>query len=35
MKLIRYENQSGRVGYAAQQDDGDALEIKGDVFWLL
>ena len=32
MKIIRYLNQKGEVGYAAQQPDGSALKIAGDVF---
>jgi 2-keto-4-pentenoate hydratase/2-oxohepta-3-ene-1,7-dioic acid hydratase in catechol pathway len=32
MKIIRYLNQLGEVGYAAQQPDGSALKIAGDIF---
>lgn len=31
MKLIRYQNSSGEIGYACQGDDG-ATKIKGDIF---
>lgn len=32
MRIIRYKNPQGGVRYAAQQADGAALEISGDVF---
>ena len=32
MKIIRYQNQQGQVGYAAQQPDGMALELAGDIY---
>jgi len=32
MKIIRYQNQSGEIGYAAQQPDGSALKLAGDIF---
>ena len=32
MRIIRYENPQGGVRYAAQQADGAALEISGDIF---
>ena len=32
MKIIRYQNQQGEVGYAAQQPDGSALKMAGDIF---
>jgi 2-keto-4-pentenoate hydratase/2-oxohepta-3-ene-1,7-dioic acid hydratase in catechol pathway len=32
MKIIRYQNQQGQVGYAAQQPDGTALKLSGDIF---
>jgi 2-keto-4-pentenoate hydratase/2-oxohepta-3-ene-1,7-dioic acid hydratase in catechol pathway len=32
MKIIRYEDQHGIVGYAAQQSDGTALKLTGDIF---
>jgi len=32
MKLIRYRDAKGAVSYAAQQTDGSALRIAGDVF---
>jgi 2-keto-4-pentenoate hydratase/2-oxohepta-3-ene-1,7-dioic acid hydratase in catechol pathway len=32
VKIIRYHNQQGEVGYAAQQPDGSALELAGDIF---
>jgi 2-keto-4-pentenoate hydratase/2-oxohepta-3-ene-1,7-dioic acid hydratase in catechol pathway len=32
MKIIRYQNQQGQVGYAAQQPDGTALELAGDIY---
>jgi 2-keto-4-pentenoate hydratase/2-oxohepta-3-ene-1,7-dioic acid hydratase in catechol pathway len=32
MKIIRYQNQQGQVRYAAQQPDGMALELAGDIY---
>ena len=32
MKLIRYQDAKGAIAYAAQQADGSALKIAGDVF---
>jgi 2-keto-4-pentenoate hydratase/2-oxohepta-3-ene-1,7-dioic acid hydratase in catechol pathway len=32
MKIIRYEDATGNVGYAAQQPDGSAQRIDGDIF---
>jgi 2-keto-4-pentenoate hydratase/2-oxohepta-3-ene-1,7-dioic acid hydratase in catechol pathway len=32
MKIIRYQNQQGEIGHAAQQPDGSALKIVGDIF---
>jgi 2-keto-4-pentenoate hydratase/2-oxohepta-3-ene-1,7-dioic acid hydratase in catechol pathway len=32
VKIIRYHDQQGEVGYAAQQPDGSALELAGDIF---
>lgn len=32
MKIIRYQDAKNTVGYAAQQADGSALKITGDVF---
>lgn len=32
MKIIRYSDSSGRTGYAAQQSDGSACVIEGDIF---
>ncbi len=32
MKIIRYQDQQGQVGYAAQQPDGMALELAGDIY---
>ena len=32
VKIIHYHNQQGEVGYAAQQPDGSALELAGDIF---
>ena len=32
MKIIRYQNQQDQVGYAAQQPDGTALKLSGDIF---
>jgi 2-keto-4-pentenoate hydratase/2-oxohepta-3-ene-1,7-dioic acid hydratase in catechol pathway len=32
MKIIRYQDASGGVGYAADQGDGTALRIEGDIF---
>ena len=32
MKIIRYQNQQGEIGYAVQQSDGSALKLAGDIF---
>jgi 2-keto-4-pentenoate hydratase/2-oxohepta-3-ene-1,7-dioic acid hydratase in catechol pathway len=32
VKIIRYLNQQGQVGFAAQQADGSALKIAGDIY---
>lgn len=32
MKIIRYQDHSGNIAYAAQQADGTALEIEGELF---
>lgn len=32
MKIIRYQDNAGRISYAALQKDGAALEIEGDLF---
>jgi len=32
MKIIRYQNPSGRIAYAAEEPDGTRLEIEGDPF---
>jgi len=32
MKIIRYLNQQAEVGHAAQQPDGSAMKIAGDIF---
>ena len=32
MKIIRYQDKQGSVGYAAQQPDGSTLKLAGDVF---
>jgi 2-keto-4-pentenoate hydratase/2-oxohepta-3-ene-1,7-dioic acid hydratase in catechol pathway len=32
MKIIRYSDSQGRIGYAAQQHDGSALAIEGDIY---
>ena len=32
MKIIRYLDSEHRVGYAALQEDGSALQISGDIF---
>jgi 2-keto-4-pentenoate hydratase/2-oxohepta-3-ene-1,7-dioic acid hydratase in catechol pathway len=32
MKIIRYSDSQGRIGYAAQQHDGSALTIEGDIY---
>jgi len=32
MKIIRYQDQQGIVGYAAQQADGTALKLIGDIY---
>ncbi len=30
MKIIRYSNPSGQIGYASQHPDGAAIELQGD-----
>jgi 2-keto-4-pentenoate hydratase/2-oxohepta-3-ene-1,7-dioic acid hydratase in catechol pathway len=32
MKIIRYQDSHGAIGYAAQQADGSALKLAGDIF---
>ena len=32
MKIIRYRNQQGETGYAAQQADGTAFKLTGDIY---
>src|SRR6267142_177521 len=32
MKIIRYEDKRGIVGYAAQLDDGEAMKLRGDIY---
>ena len=32
MKIIRYQDSKGTIGYAAQRADGSALKIKGGIF---
>ncbi len=32
MKIIRYQDSQGRTGYAAQQKDGTALKLAGDIY---
>jgi 2-keto-4-pentenoate hydratase/2-oxohepta-3-ene-1,7-dioic acid hydratase in catechol pathway len=32
MKIIRYQDTAGIIGYASQQPDGSALVIEGDIF---
>ncbi len=32
MKIIRYSDIEGRVRHAAQQEDGSALDISGDIY---
>src|SRR5260221_837755 len=32
MQIIRYQDQQGAIGYAAQQQEGSALNLAGDVF---
>jgi 2-keto-4-pentenoate hydratase/2-oxohepta-3-ene-1,7-dioic acid hydratase in catechol pathway len=32
MKIIRHQDQRGTIGYAAQQPDGSALKLAGDIF---
>jgi len=32
MKIIRYQNQQGETGFAAQQADGTALQLAGDIY---
>jgi len=31
MKIIRYQDKNGRIGHAAQQADGSALKLTGDI----
>lgn len=35
MKIIRYQDSQGKIGYASQQADGTALVIEGDIFGAL
>jgi 2-keto-4-pentenoate hydratase/2-oxohepta-3-ene-1,7-dioic acid hydratase in catechol pathway len=32
MKIIRYQDQQGAIGYAAQQTDGTAFKLTGDIY---
>jgi 2-keto-4-pentenoate hydratase/2-oxohepta-3-ene-1,7-dioic acid hydratase in catechol pathway len=32
MKIIRYENKQGLIGFAAQQPDGSTLKLVGDIY---
>jgi 2-keto-4-pentenoate hydratase/2-oxohepta-3-ene-1,7-dioic acid hydratase in catechol pathway len=32
MKIIRYQDRQGNIGYAAQQKDGSSLKLAGDVY---
>lgn len=32
MKIIRYQDKQGRMGYAAKQADGSALKLAGDIY---
>ena len=32
MKIIRYSDSQGNIAHAAQQEDGSALVIEGDIF---
>ena len=32
MKIIRYQDRTGQTGYAAQQTDGSALKLAGDIY---
>ena len=32
MKIIRYTDRKGNIGYAARQNDGSALKLKGDIY---
>ncbi|HEX4343790.1 MAG TPA: fumarylacetoacetate hydrolase family protein [Verrucomicrobiae bacterium] len=32
MKIIRYQNKHGEVGHAAQQSDGTAVKLTGDIY---
>lgn len=32
MKIIRYENQNGEIGYAGELPSGDTLRLDGDIF---
>src|SRR5882757_2664537 len=32
MKIIRYQDKQGVIGFAAQQADGSALKLSGDIY---
>ena len=32
MKVIRYQDKNGIIGHAAQQEDGSALKLSGDIY---
>lgn len=32
MRIIRYEDKNGNIGYATQQADGSALKLSGDIY---
>jgi 2-keto-4-pentenoate hydratase/2-oxohepta-3-ene-1,7-dioic acid hydratase in catechol pathway len=32
MKIVRYRDQQGAIGYAAQQPDGSSMKLAGDIF---
>src|SRR5258706_2121501 len=32
MKIIRYQDKQGLIGFAAQQSDGSALKLAGDIY---
>ena len=34
MRIIRYQDRQGNIGYAAQQSDGMALKLVGDIYRL-
>src|SRR5882672_6699708 len=32
MKIVRYQDRQGSISYAAQQEDGVALKLRGDIY---